>query len=171
MVGVPDKETGAPTKPRAKKTMKRSALMYCCRSGKRSGNLRRTIEVARKLSDSFDVTVLLGDAIPARIEFPDNVKTVLLPSLIGAAANNPRLAELQRQFTGRRRSATIEIVERGKQRGELPPDLDSAHLVDLLAGAILYRRLMTHDPIGASYVEYHVDMVLRMCMATGRPLG
>jgi len=61
--------------------MKRSALMYCCRSGKRSGNLRRTIEVARKLSDSFDVTVLMGEAIPGRIEFPDNIETVLLPSL------------------------------------------------------------------------------------------
>ena len=55
--------------------------MYCCRSGKRSGNLRRTIEVARKLSDSFDVTVLLGEAIPGRMEFPDNIRTVLLPSL------------------------------------------------------------------------------------------
>ena len=55
--------------------------MYCCRSGKRSGNIRRTIEVARKLSDTFDVTVLMGDAIPGRIEFPDNVRTVLLPSL------------------------------------------------------------------------------------------
>ncbi len=39
------------------------------------------MEVARKLSDTFDVTVLLGDAIPGRIEFPDNVQTVLLPSL------------------------------------------------------------------------------------------
>ena len=61
--------------------MKRSALMYCCRSVKRSGNLRRTIEVARKLSDAFDVTVLMGDARPGRIEFPDNIQTVLLPSL------------------------------------------------------------------------------------------
>jgi predicted glycosyltransferase len=61
--------------------MKRSALMYCCRSGKRSGNLRRTIEVARKLSDGFDVTVMLGDAISSRIEFPENVRLVLLPSL------------------------------------------------------------------------------------------
>ena len=48
--------------------------MYCCRSGKRSGNLRRTIEVARKLSDTFDVTVLMGDAIPERIDFPDNIQ-------------------------------------------------------------------------------------------------
>jgi predicted glycosyltransferase len=55
--------------------------MYCCRSATRSGNLKRTIEVARKLSESFDVTVLLGDAAAARIEFPDTITTVLLPSL------------------------------------------------------------------------------------------
>ena len=61
--------------------MKRSALMYCCRSGKRSGNLRRTLEVARKLSDAFEVTVMLGDAIITRIEVPENVRVVALPSL------------------------------------------------------------------------------------------
>jgi predicted glycosyltransferase len=61
--------------------MKKSALMYCCRSAKRSGNLRRTVELARKLSESFDVTVLMGDAVLGRLEFPDNVRTVLLPTL------------------------------------------------------------------------------------------
>jgi predicted glycosyltransferase len=61
--------------------MKKSALMYCCRSAKRSGNLGRTVELARKLSESFEVTVLMGDAVPGRIDFPDNVRTVLLPVL------------------------------------------------------------------------------------------
>jgi predicted glycosyltransferase len=61
--------------------MKKSTMMYCCRSGKRSGNLRRAVEVARRLGDSFDVTVMMGDVIPGRIEFPDNIRTVLLPSL------------------------------------------------------------------------------------------
>lgn len=89
--------------------------------------------------------------------------SVLLPSLIVAAAKNPLLADLHREFTARRRSATIEIVERGKQRGELPPDLDSAHLVDLLAGAIVYRRLMSHEPVDERWVEHHVDTVLGMC--------
>jgi len=61
--------------------MRKSALMYCCRSAKRSGNLRRTVELARKLSESFDVTVLMGDAVLGRVEFPDNVRTVLLPTI------------------------------------------------------------------------------------------
>jgi predicted glycosyltransferase len=78
---APDTEAGALTELKSENKMKRSALMYCCRSAMRSGNLKRTMEVARKLSESFEVTVLLGDAAAARIEFPDNITTVLLPTL------------------------------------------------------------------------------------------
>lgn len=61
--------------------MKRSALMYCSCSGERCGSLRRTVAVASRLSDSFDVTVLLGESASGRVPFPDNVRTVLLPTL------------------------------------------------------------------------------------------
>ena len=61
--------------------MTRSALMYCCRSETQLGHLRRAMEVARKLSETFDVTVLLGDAAPRDIEIPDGVETVVLPAL------------------------------------------------------------------------------------------
>ena len=93
--------------------------MYCCRSGKRSGNLRRTIEVARKLSDSFDVTVLMGEAIPGRIEFPDNVETVLLPSLgIDADTNVFDISRSQelRDIIIARRNVLIREFERLKPR-------------------------------------------------------
>jgi len=93
--------------------------MYCCRSGKRSGNLRRTIEVARKLSDSFDVTVLMGEAIPGRIEFPDNVETVLLPSLgIDPDTNVFDISRSQelREVIIARRNVLIREFERLKPR-------------------------------------------------------
>lgn len=93
--------------------------MYCCRSGKRSGNLRRTIEVARKLSDSFDVTVLLGDAIPARIEFPDNIETVQLPSLGVDPDTNVfdiRRSQELRDVIIARRTVLIREFERLKPR-------------------------------------------------------
>jgi predicted glycosyltransferase len=99
--------------------MKRSALMYCCRSGKRSGNLRRTIEVARKLSDSFDVTVLMGDAIPVQIEFPDNIQTVLLPSLgIDPDTNvfDIRRSRELREIIKARRNVLVREFERLKPR-------------------------------------------------------
>ncbi len=125
--------------------MKRSALMYCCRSARRSGNLRRTIEVARKLSDSFDVTVLMGDAIPGRIKFPDNVRTVLLPPLGIDPDNNVfdigRSEEL-RELIKARRCILVREFERLKPRvvavedfpfrqhalrGEILPLVERAH--------------------------------------------
>ena len=54
----------------------------------------------------------------------------------------------------------MEVIDRAKQRGELPTDVDAAHLVDALAGAIIYRRLMTHEPVDQTYVEHHVDRIL-----------
>jgi predicted glycosyltransferase len=93
--------------------------MYCCRSGKRSGNLRRTIEVARKLSDTFDVTVLMGDAIPERIDFPDNIQTVLLPSLgIDADTNvfDIRRSQELRELIKARRNVLVREFERLKPR-------------------------------------------------------
>ena len=93
--------------------------MYCCRSGKRSGNLRRTIEVARKLNDSFDVTVLMGDAIPAQVEFPDNIQTVLLPSLgIDPDTNvfDIRRSQELRELVKARRNVLVREFERLKPR-------------------------------------------------------
>jgi len=60
--------------------MKRPALMYCCRSEKHAGQLRRSMEVARKLSDTFDVTVLLSAAALDFVDVPDNIEIVLLPA-------------------------------------------------------------------------------------------
>lgn len=86
--------------------------------------------------------------------------SVLLPSLIAAAAHDDRLAELHGTFTRRRRDATMAVIDRGKERGEIAPDVDASHLVDALAGAIVYRRLMTHEPIDDAYIEDHVEWVL-----------
>lgn len=87
--------------------------------------------------------------------------SVLLPSLIAASARDERLAELHRQFTERRRQATIELIERAQQRGELAAELDAGHLVETLAGAIVYRQLMLHQGSSRRYIEHHVDRALR----------
>ncbi len=93
--------------------------MYCCRSGKRSGNLSRTIEVARKLSETFDVTVLMGDAAHGRIEFPDNIQAVVLPSLGIDPDTNVfdihRSQEL-RELVKARRNVLVREFERLKPR-------------------------------------------------------
>lgn len=61
--------------------MKKNALMYCCRSEKHIGHLHRSIEVARKLSDTLDVTILLDDDTPILVDVPESVRLVFLPEL------------------------------------------------------------------------------------------
>jgi predicted glycosyltransferase len=77
------------------------------------------MEVARKLSDTFDVTVLLGDAAPRRVEVPDGVETVMLPALGMDLDTNVidigRSRDLRERIVARR-DAMIRIFERLKPR-------------------------------------------------------
>jgi AcrR family transcriptional regulator len=114
------------------------------------------------LPDTGDIR---DDLVTAMSGLADTISTppwsVLLPSLIAASARDERLAELHRKFTERRRQATILLIERAKGRGELSADLDAGHLVEVLAGAIVYRELMLHQRSDRRYVERHVDRLLR----------
>jgi predicted glycosyltransferase len=77
------------------------------------------MEVARKLSDAFEVTVLLGDAMPGRMEFPDNIKTVALPPLgIDPDTNVIDISRSQelRDLIIARRNVLIREFERLKPR-------------------------------------------------------
>jgi len=162
--------------------------MYCCRSAKRSGNLRRTIEVARKLSDTFDVTVLMGDAIPGRIDFPKDIRTVLMPSLGIDPDNNVfdiRRSEELRELVKLRRNILVREFERLKPRvvaiedfpfrqhtlrGEILPLVERAHngvygdsLVIALTDGILaddVDRDDSHRDQAAKLLDKYFDMVI-----------
>ena len=130
----------------------------------REALLAEALETHMEPPPAPDTGSLRGDLVAAFRGLARTISTppwsVLLPSLIAASATNDRLAQLHGAFTRRRREMTMEAIERAKQRGELPTDVDASHLVDALAGAIIYRRLMTHEPIDQSYVEHHVDRIL-----------
>ena len=138
----------------------------------REALLAEALETHMEPPPAPDTGTLRGDLVTAMRGLARTISTppwsVLLPSLIASAADDDRLAELHGAFTRRRREMTIEIIERGKRRGELPSTVDAAHLVETLAGAIIYRRLMTHEPVDQAYVEQHVDRMLR---AFGHDVG
>jgi predicted glycosyltransferase len=77
------------------------------------------MEVARKLSDTFDVTMLLGDAYTQDIDVPDNVELVFLPELGIDPDTNVvdigRSQELRKRLITRR-DAMIRVFERLKPR-------------------------------------------------------
>ena len=85
--------------------MKRNAIMYCCRSEKHIGHMQRSIELARKLGDSFDVTILVDDEDPVFADIPESVHMQSIPAL--PVDPNSNIFEL-----GQSEHFTASIIER-----------------------------------------------------------
>ena len=62
--------------------MTKNALMYCCSSEKHSGHLVRAAELAARLAETFEVTILHDDEVlPDHVRIPESVRTVRLAPL------------------------------------------------------------------------------------------
>src|SRR6266511_1105618 len=60
---------------------------------------------------------------------------------------NATLAALHADLTRRRREPLLIVLNRARDRGQVPPDLDPEITTDLLAGPFFYRRFIAHRPI------------------------
>jgi AcrR family transcriptional regulator len=97
-----------------------------------------------------------------------------LCTLIDASGRDAELAELKAQTCDRRRQLLVEIVERGKARGELPAETDVQLLVDRLVGPLFYRHLVRRRVVTDAFVREVIATTLPPAMqrsATGRPPG
>ena len=99
--------------------MKKSALMYCCRSEKHIGSLHRSIALAGKLREILDVTILLDENTPLLVDVPKSVKLVYLPRLSVDPDSNifefDRSKELKECIV-RRRDVILKVFEQLKPR-------------------------------------------------------
>lgn len=87
--------------------------------------------------------------------------TPVLRALMGEAQRDPATRETLREFTGRRRTALRAILERGRDRGELPADAALDLAIDQLYGVLWYRVLLGHGPLGATTAAELADGLLR----------
>lgn len=104
-----------------------------------------------------DVTQLLNSfvAMLAQTPFPR-----LLAAFIDAAERDPRLAGMHAELTRRRREPLLTVLARGRDRGQLPRDLDLELATDLLAAPLFYRRFIAHQPIAPELVDNLIAAVL-----------
>ncbi|MER5548335.1 TetR/AcrR family transcriptional regulator [Streptomyces sp. NPDC002589] len=84
-----------------------------------------------------------------------------LRTLVREAAQDAHLAELMRVFTQSRRAAVREVLERGRERGELAADRDLDLLVDQFYGFFWYRFLLGHAPLDEAAADRLTDSLLR----------
>lgn len=84
----------------------------------------------------------------------------LLPSLLAEAANDEAVRSTVRTFAGRCRQHAIDAVERARDRGDVPPSTDADALVDMLAGGLVYRRLLLGEAADATAIRALIRQAL-----------
>jgi AcrR family transcriptional regulator len=81
-------------------------------------------------------------------------------SLVGAQAAHPELAAATREYVEHRRVVVQQVIERGVERGELPPGTDAHYVLDLLLAPFYFRHLISNDPLDDAFAGRVVDSVL-----------
>jgi AcrR family transcriptional regulator len=85
----------------------------------------------------------------------------VIPALAADAMSDPQLAEqFRNQLIRPRRSAVVEVLVRAAARGELPSDVDTDVLLDVYAGAVFYRILVSGEPVTDLLAEQLVGLLL-----------
>ena len=84
----------------------------------------------------------------------------MMLSLMDAAQRDPELGRLVRAQTDQRRRLATTVIERAVARGDLPADVDVDLLVTLLAGPLVYTKLVRRQRVTDELVAAVVDTVL-----------
>ena len=92
-----------------------------------------------------------------------------LPALIDGAERDPVLRRLHHGYNDRRRHALVVAVAAAVEDGEARSDIDPDLAATALAGAVIYRRLMTGRPLRSGEVVPLVDTVLGPVPESPRP--
>lgn len=85
----------------------------------------------------------------------------LLPTLMAEAVQDDAIRGIVREFAQQRRRPALAAVERARARGEVGADTDADALVDMVAGALIYRVLVLAEPVDGRAAERVVDQAVR----------
>jgi AcrR family transcriptional regulator len=93
--------------------------------------------------------------------FARSPEGAVIPALAADLMSDPEMAERFRdQIIRPRRSAVVQILRRAADRGELPADVDTELLLDVYAGAVFYRVLVTGEPVTDLLADQLVTLLL-----------
>jgi AcrR family transcriptional regulator len=124
-----------------------------------AGLVSEEIAVPDTGSTRGDVTALMQNAVTL---YRGSLAGRLMPHLVGAMTQNPELAHAVRDgFLAARRTALIDVFQRGIDRGDLRADLDVELALDVLGGPLFYRLLVTGGAIDSELAAGVADLILR----------
>jgi len=119
---------------------------------------------------SFDTGSATGDlmafVLGSHRRLLESVWHLVLPGVLADAAEDPAVSEVVQRAWDWRRDAVASIVSRGVERGEIHPETDAGHVLDMVDGPTLFRLLVTKEPLDYAFADQLVDGVIR---AVGGP--
>src|SRR3954454_22425541 len=121
--------------------------------------VNQEIEIPDSGSTREDLLVLMREAVEL---YSGTLAAKLMPGIVDEMSRNGELAAIARaRFLPRRRAALRVVFERGIERGDLRRDLDVDFALDVLAGPLFYRRLITGGSIAEGLSQPFVELILR----------
>jgi AcrR family transcriptional regulator len=87
--------------------------------------------------------------------------STILPSIIDAAERDRNLADLQSRIHAQMRSAFGVVIDRGRQRGEIPKTHDTRVVIASILGPLFYRRWFSREPLDEAFAKQVVDRAMR----------
>ena len=122
--------------------------------------------------DVPDTGNLRGDLLALTTVVAEQLRTAawprVLPSIIDAAERDPEIASMQSALHEGNRAPFYAIVERAKDRGEMPSDGLAADLIAAVLGPLFYRRWFSKEAIDDRFVEAVVDATVAAAIESGR---
>lgn len=114
---------------------------------------------------SPDTGTLAGDLVVLLGGFAEGLGRgrtgVLMVALTDAAQRDPDFAHLHAQEVLRRHQPVLAVLAQGRDRGELPAEVDLDELLDHLAGPIFHRQFISGPPPNRKLAERVVLAALR----------
>ncbi|MCE6993422.1 TetR/AcrR family transcriptional regulator [Saccharothrix sp. S26] len=90
-------------------------------------------------------------------------------ALVGELPHEPELAAAFRgTFLTAQRDVLRHILDRAEERGELRPDAPRGMAVEIAGAALIYRLMLTGDPLDLTFVDRVVEQVLMPLVAKGQ---
>jgi AcrR family transcriptional regulator len=118
-------------------------------------------------STEDDLRELMRNAVRV---YRGSLEAAVMPGLVEAISRDATLARAVREgFLKSRRTALAAVLERGVKRGDLRRDLDLELALDVLAGPLFYRLLVTGGPIDDKLADGVTELILRGFAPKRRP--
>lgn len=116
-------------------------------------------------SDSVDTGSFVDDLFAAMLPIADMLTqpelAALLPALLAKATSDESIRSIVRTFAGRCRQPVLDAVERARARGDVAHSTDADALVDMLAGGLVYRRLLLGEAADEAAVRALIEQAVR----------